>query len=517
MPEYLRALVVILGLSIPLMALLKRPAFGLPLAAEDFSRRRNLWLAITVVAFVAHSFWVYVLVTSALLFQARRREHNAMALYLFLLYALPPFSASIEGLGPIEQLFGLSHIRLLSLFVLLPAWLALRREVGSIEFGRFWADRLMLGYLVYQLILTFSGLTFTNAIRQGVFYSFTDVFLPYIVASRYLRTQTQLREAIASLTVAMLILAVLGIFETARGWLLYSTLDDVLGVSFGMGNYIVRGDVGVRATVTAGHGIAFGYVLSISLMLYTSLKFSMRNTTAWWIGATLLGLGLIMSLSRGPWVGAAGALLFYLLLSANRLQDCLKFAAAAIVIILGLFLSPYQNQVIDLIPFIGSLESGNVDYRKDLFSTSLLVIKQNLLFGSNSYMGNPLMQQLIQGEGIIDLVNTYVAVALAQGLIGLGLFVGIFLTAAGALYRSWRHIETYDLELREFGRSLMAAMVAMMIIIGTTSPILHIPTVYWILSGLCIGCARVCMAVTPRAESKRISPKWKSAPSTIVH
>ena len=512
MPEYLRALVIILGLSIPLLLLLKRPVFDFPIAAEDFSRRRNLWLAITVVAFVAHSFWVYAFVTGAMLFQTRRREHNAMALYLFLLYALPPFSVAIKGLGPIEQIFGLSHMRLLSLFVLLPAWLALRRQTESSGFGRFWADRFMLGYLLYQLVLNFSGNTFTNAIRQGVLYSFTDIYLPYMVASRSLRTLARFRDAIASLAIAACIMGLLGVFETAKGWLLYSTLDDVLGVSFGMGNYLGRGEIGLRATVTAGHGIAFGYIMAISLMLYTALKFSMRNSTAWWVGAAFMAMGLLVGLSRGPWMGAAGALFFYLFFSANRAQDYTKFAAVAIVLVVALFLSPYQRQVIDVIPFIGSLDSGSVDYRKDLFSVSLLVIKQHPLFGSGNYMDDPLMQQLTQGEGIVDLVNTYVAVALSQGLVGLGLFLGIFLTALGGLYRNWRALQGNDPELRELGRSIMAAMVAMMIIIATSSPILHIPTVYWILSGLCVGCARLCLAAAPKAAPLQARPKRSSAP-----
>eukprot|EP01038_Epipyxis_sp_PR26KG_P012720 gene12721-17060_t len=88
--------------------------------------------------------------------------------------------------------------------------------------------------------------------------------------------------------------------------------------------------IGLRAVVTTGHGIAFGYIMAISLMLFTSLKIAMRNGTAWWVGAAFMALGLLVGLSRGPWMGAAGALMFYLFFSANRAQDYTKFAGVAI-------------------------------------------------------------------------------------------------------------------------------------------------------------------------------------------
>ena len=504
MPEYLRALVVILGLSIPLFALLKQPWFGLPISTEDFCRRRNLWLTITILAFLAPGFWVYVFLSTVILYISSRRETNPLGLYLFVLFVLPPFSSEIKGLGQISLLFSIGPLRLLSLLILFPAWLTLRRQLGYNGFGRFWADRILVGYILYQLVLRLAGDTFTNAIREGIFYSFTDVYLPYIVASRGVRNILRFQDAIASLAVAACILGLLAVIEYGKEWLLYSSVDEALGIYFSLGGYLGRGGKGVRAMVTAGHSIALGYILCISLMLFFSLKVVMVRKASWWVASCIMSLGLIVAMSRGPWVGALAGIVTYILLSDRAFRDLLILAGVVLLLALALFLSPYQDRVIDLIPFIGTVDEGSVTYRQDLVTVSMVVIKQHILFGSPNFRAEPVMQQLIQGEGIIDPVNTYIVVALAQGLVGLTLFSGIFFAALGSLYFSWRSISRSDVYMRNLGRSIMAAMIAMMIMIATTSPILHIPTVYWMLSGFCVGYVALCRASSFKISSEPV-------------
>jgi hypothetical protein len=46
----------------------------------DFNRRRNLWFGLTILAFLAHSFGVYVAVTSVVLTLVAQREQRKLAL-----------------------------------------------------------------------------------------------------------------------------------------------------------------------------------------------------------------------------------------------------------------------------------------------------------------------------------------------------------------------------------------------------------------------------------------------------
>ena len=249
MPEHIRALVVILGLSAFTFLIAHEPAVSLGMTSGDFKRRRNLWLAATLVAFVASNFWVFVVAMVALLAVTRGKERNPLALYFFLLFVVPPFTAALPGLGVINQFFELSFPRILSLLVLLPCALVLWRQQETRRFGGHPADWLLLGYLALQAALQFGTNTFTNTLRSG-FYSYLDAFLPYYVASRSLRNMDDFRDALLSFAMAVMLMAPIAAFEFLKHWLLYSALPSSLGMQWDSGVYVVRGD-SLRAVASA--------------------------------------------------------------------------------------------------------------------------------------------------------------------------------------------------------------------------------------------------------------------------
>ena len=81
MPEHLRALVVILVLAVTVFKLAERPLTAAAISLRDYRRRRNLWFAITLIAFFSHNFWVYLAVAGAVIFHFGRRDRNPFALY----------------------------------------------------------------------------------------------------------------------------------------------------------------------------------------------------------------------------------------------------------------------------------------------------------------------------------------------------------------------------------------------------------------------------------------------------
>ncbi len=174
MPEHLRAFVVIAVLSVMSFLVLRRPVVAMGMAEEDFRRRRNLWLAMTALAFLSSNFWIFMLIAAGLLLLFARKDRNPFALYLFLLFVVPPFAAALPGLGIVNKLFELSFPRLLALLVLLPFVLR-RRDPDTPGFGKHVADWLVVGYLLLQLVLHYRADTFTNTLRTG-FNAYLDVF-----------------------------------------------------------------------------------------------------------------------------------------------------------------------------------------------------------------------------------------------------------------------------------------------------------------------------------------------------
>lgn len=484
MPEYIRALIAIVVLSLPVFWLGRAPVCDLAIAEADFRIRRNLWLMITVVAFLGRSFWIYAVVAGVLLAIGGAKDSNRFSLYLFLIFVVPPFSAQIPGAGGINYLIDVDHLRLLSLTLLLPAYIMLRGQDETVSFGRTWADRWLLCYVLLQLILQGSVDTVTNTMRSGL-YAFIDVLLPYYVASRSLRNLQACRDALTSFVFAALLMTPVAAFEYAKHWLLYSTLPGALGVNFGMGNYLSRGD-SLRALAATGHSIVLGYVMLVALSIYTFVHRSISRRASALAILAMLVVGIVTPVSRGPWVGAAAAVVIVMLTGPNKLSRIGRLTAISIPTLAILLVSPYSDKIIDLLPFVGTVDDFNVTYRQRLFEVSISVLMNNPIFGSFDFWSAPQMQEMIQGEGIIDMVNSYLGIALSYGLVGFTMFSAVFLCGAWGTVKGMRASEP-GTELHDLGRALLAALVGALVTIATVSSILVVPTIYWLIAGLCVG------------------------------
>ena len=490
----LKALVVILGLSLPVFWLARAPACEFACDRVDFNRRRNLWIAITILAFVSRNFWVYIAGTALLLAFGARRETNPLAMFLALLMVVPAFSEVIPGFGGIRQIMSLNHVRLLSIMLLLPAYLVIRRQPGVLPFGRTMADKCLLAYLAMQLLLQMPIVSLTASARLTI-YSFIDVFLPYYVASRGLRDLQGYRDALMAAVLAVVLMTPVALFEYFRHWLLYSTLADSMGVYTNFGSYMSRGD-SLRALVSAEHSIVLGYLVTtaLGLLLFVRQFITSRLWSA--LALALLLSTLIASGARGPWVSAAAVGVAVLLTGPNKSKQVLRASLLAVPLLAVLSFTEAGRRLFELLPFIGTADTDSIDYRRRLFDTSIHVISQNPWFGSFDYLVNPAMQDMIQGEGIIDVVNSFLGVALTFGFVGLGLFCGVFAFAGWGVWTGIRRADP-DGEIKLLGRSLIATLVGVMVCIVTVSSIGVVPWIYWTLAGLCVGYAQLARESQP--------------------
>lgn len=484
MPEHLRALIVIVILATAVFSLASKTATQL-IPARDFKRRRNLWFTLTLLAFLAHSFWLYAAAAIFCLLLTRRQEHAPLALFFLLLFVMPPATMQIPGFGLINYLIEFDHTRLLALAILLPAFFVLRRQPGVPRFGRPWPDRLLLAYLLLVALLHLRETTLTDTFRQTL-YLFIDVFLPYYVASRGLRQLQDFRDALLAFTLAAMVLALIGLFEYVRHWLLYKALLGALDIEWSLMGYLGRGG-SLRAAATTGQAIAFGYVLAVAIGFYLFLQASTTSRLQRWLGSLLLTAGLFASLSRGPWIGAAVILTSFIASGRQAFKRLFLLALVGLLSLPLLLIIPGGQKLLDLLPFIGSVEKENITYRERLIDNSLIVIERNPWLGSVDYRRTPEMQSMIQGEGIIDVVNTYLGVALETGLVGLTLFTAFFVTILQSLRRAIRRLPRHQEEAHTLGRALLATLCGILVIIFTVSSISIIPVVYWSIAGIAVA------------------------------
>jgi hypothetical protein len=499
-PEHLRALVFIVALAVTVFVLAKVPFTAFACTERDFVRRRNLWFGLTLAAFLAHNFWIFVLVASCLLIVAVRAESNRFALYLGVMLALPLLSAPIPGLGVVNDLFHVEPLRMLSLFVLLPTYLVLRKQPGVEPFGKPLCDKLLLCYWVLEFVLTVPHRTFTSVLRDSVFIAFTDVFLLYYVASRSLRTPQAFRDALAAFAVGAMAFCAIVAMEFARGWLLYSAVDAALGVDPGGNDYLKRSGR-LRAVGTAGQSIVTGYTCAVAIGLYLYVGTLIRNPLMRHLFMLILVAGVIGAFSRAPWIGTAIMIVVFVLLGPAPVKNVAMLIVGVLVVGGALMMTPFGQVIVDHLPWVGTVDSRNVDGRERLAEVAFGVIMENPFFGRFDYWLVPAIEGLRGSDGIIDLVNTYVMIGLKGGLVSVALFVSITLVAMVGVFSGLRLLGDKRDERHALGRALIATLVGVLFIIGTVSPIFFIYPLLWTLVGLSVGFSLLVQRSAARATA----------------
>jgi O-antigen ligase len=289
-------------------------------------------------------------------------------------------------------------------------------------------------------------------------------------------------------------LALIGCFESLKYWKLYSSaFVNVLGEESFL-RYGVRGD-SLRANALFASPIVFGYMMVIGLGLLLFLqRYSSKRHLIKFLFVLFIG-ALYFTKARGPWLGAIVMAVLYIWSGPNRLGNFSKFTLGSVVGLIVLSMTGFGQRLISMLPFVGSSDSheaSTVDYRIRLLDQAQILFQKNPLFGLPNYRETPEMEVMRQGQGIIDVVNSYVDIGLSYGIVGLGLFLFIFLGLFFTTVKKVRALPSEQEDLINTGRSLYAILGAILFIIFTVSSINYIPVFYWLFAGLCSAYIRLC-------------------------
>lgn len=510
MPEYVRSLVVVSLIAAAVFLALKR-SFSPLMPPGAYQRRCMLFLALSVCGFLAPGFWFYAVPASLLIVLASRREGNVPALFFALLFAVPPAPGLVPGFGLVNYLLMVDHPRLLTLVLLLPAAIALWRKPS--RRGVSGPDKLFAGYILLQAALVFSrSASFTNGLREVV-NLFLTLVLPYYVMSRAFTNLAQFKDAAASFCLSGAVLGAIAMFESSKNWLLYRSLLDRWATDTGSGLYLVREGF-VRASASTGHPIVLGYVLSVALVCLLALRGQLRTGLQKNLALALIVGGILATFSRGPWLGAAAAVFAYWA-TANASRVRIGVVVAAIAGLAFLF-----DMQFGFLSALTRVDQSTVDYRAELLSKSLEVFGENPWLGSDQFLERLAAKGMLQGQGIVDVVNTYLGVALSTGVLGLTFFLCLFTTLLLSIWKSRRKYAATEVQglthdalpataagaTKPSGdssfspyltaRMLLAALLGTLVTIATASSVLLIPWVYWAWVGMAVAYARIAAGKT---------------------
>lgn len=493
MPTHIKAFIIIFVLAITVFVIAKNQSCILDDCA-DFKRRRNLWFTLTAAAFLSNNYWIYVVIASIAILTTLKFEKHRPSLFVLLLFIVPPIDAKISGFGLINYLVGIDHPRLLSLLILLPTYVVYKRlskeedKKGNKE-RKHWVDIIFISYLVLSVVLHLRNTAVTNVMRYAL-YAFTDGYLLYYVFSRTLLSKYDFRRVFQYLVIAVGIMCVIAVFERTFHWLLFPSLLKALDLQTNLFDWTMRAG-SLRAMASTGHSIALGYVIVIAMGFMLFLRTQMTSKLIVLLVFGVLLAGSYATLSRGPWVGIIVMLLIYIILSPKVIRSMFVWGVAGVLMISVVNATPWGQKLIDLLPFVGTVESENVSYREKLIDNALVVIKKNPWFGSVNYLETPEMAEMLQGGGIIDVTNTYIGIALKQGFVGLGLFLSFFVIVLVGVYRAFLSVPKEEIMIREIGRVLLAVTVAILFIITTVSPISVIAIMYWMIGAMGVAYMRM--------------------------
>ncbi len=418
---FLAALVVALC-----AAVVFRPAFRDMLTSPQY---RSVW-GVMGVALVATFFgtvpMIYFLgVVATALFASKTFGGDIkakIAAFMLLSITFPPVSSSLGGVGDINQLFVLDHTKAMALVLLGPAGfqLAMRKRGDSGNPFRA-VDIFLVLYKLLSLVLLLKSITYT-AIVRFLFENTIEIFLPYYVMTRGLKSADDIRFVMTRLMVGFVFIASVGVAEEAAQRSFYAPLQYIYGMTWQLTHVLLRGGL-LRVQATAPQPIALAFFLVIALGTWTWLiGGAWKSVRSLAVYAVLLG-ALAFTWSRGPWLGAAIVIVNMLVMSRLSWRAYAGGLAVAVVLAVVAKSTGADALAYDFLKALfgsGEEDYGTIEYRRQILEASLALLKQSPWFGVPNYW--VYLQDFRQGEGIIDLVNTYVLIAMDTGVVGVALY-----------------------------------------------------------------------------------------------
>lgn len=430
--------------------------------------------------------------------------------YVLLACISPQFQFELENIGPLRDIMQLNAFRILEIFILLPeaVRLAARRDRPPHPGWLRACDLATVAYVMYWTLHGYGHLNASSLAREA-FSEVLDSLVPYYVLSRTC-LQPELRRRVMTVALfAIVFQCVVGVVEALSRHLLYGQLQWLYGERWNLIGALTRGDW-VRAQAATPGPLILGVLALFGIGVWWALRPAIRTRSYLLLGAILVA-GMLATFSRGP------ALALLILCTAGV---ALRFMSARGVLVASLALTALTavcwnlglgDAVVGVINQVSGLDKTadfNVLYRQELLKTSVALIQQSPWFGVPDYMSQ--MQSLRQGEGIIDLVNTYLVVLLNVGAFGLLLYLAPF---AIVLWKQGaKPLQESDALHRETTAWVPLTM-AILAVVFTVSPISIVhPILIWVVT-LAIGRLQEASPQQPHRRGVAGADAWQVVPS----
>lgn len=456
-----------------------------PKFAEDPAIRRGFlfWFAVTPLLYFIYPMLGGLIAAALLLaFLTPKSPDDRAAYYLIALFAVPSGMGAAIPFPGINYLVVIDFPMIAGLLILLPAVAMMGRPNAARHAPA--AGALMLLFTVLISIQEFRTENLTNGLR-GALESVILYALPFMAIIRLAPSLDRFDKIFSAFLMLAVIYACIAFATEATRWNFYTFLTERHGVLAFADTR--EGILRVSVTVIP---VLVGFVATLGVLAVEYFR-ARRQCGALlaWLYRALFVLTAVITFSRGAWLAMAAGLMTYYFFT--------KFPRAirpAAMILIAAFAVPAALTYIleaDLDRFD---PYGSFEYRRDLLNTSIAHVRQHPLFGDPHFLESEDFAHLLQGQGIIDIVNRYLQVALEHGLVGLALYVGPFFIALVGLLGLGRRLRARkDTGLEQQRAVLIAGLIAYLVLIATVSGVslvLHSGVIIVALSTAFIAAAR---------------------------
>lgn len=435
-----------------LLAMIALPAMMLARASWERRYLTRLVFCGMLVACLAVSvlpmLWTQ-LIYALLLIACFDRRVPMAATYLFFFFWTPAAGSLLAVAGayiaPLTPFMAFAGALLVG-YLLHPEHHLRRRPVAS--------DMLMLLFVV-----TYCACASLRATPTGVARNIATYFLPYVLSYGVLSgVRIERPEMVLRL---MLFGAAAGattcIFETVRHWPLYA---GVWGIKNDLWTidaprvWLERGGI-VRAYGPYAHPLTGGAMLALAgIAGWALLHIRGRSPALLALGAVLL-LGIAATLSRSGLVALAIGIMVFQMLRGRYLLAVLVPLAGAVLLV--------------TLPILGGADAQfSTSYRLGLIAGVPHALGPRIWFGYREAVAQGLLDDFVQGQGIVDLVNAYLAIVVEGGVASLIPFL-LFLLSTFPHYRAIRRLDPDrdQLVLAQALVAIQAAMIPALALLGS--------------------------------------------------
>jgi len=304
-----------------------------------------------------------------------------------------------------------------------------------------WLDKIVIIYFAAQIL---AGATTASSImvflenRAG---AVLQTVLPYFAVRMIVRSRQQYLTLLKGILIIAVPLAIVGFYEclTGRNPVGFMRQYCTWTTPFGpLENTTWERSGFFRASVGFFHPIMYGlYFAMFGPVCAGILGYAKKHKVVYWTGLVFMGIGVLSSMSSGPWLAALLAVSFLVFYHWRRYWKPIVITIVVMSSLVEIISNRHFYEV--LADFI-ALDSHTAWYRSRLINIALFEggMSGHWLTGFGHGVDPGWQASRIYGFGVTDMVNHYLLVLVGYGLVGFIPFLVMNMTVIKQLIDSFK-------------------------------------------------------------------------------